>query len=80
MQAGFTQLNPEVLRAAIQVLARTEEAVEDRNNEYRTFYQVAGELVGANNVNLSVVTIWLQRQIDGKFQFVTLKPKPLKES
>lgn len=78
MQAGFTYENPEALRAAIQLLARTMEAVEDRNNEYGTFYQVAGELVGANGVNLSVVTIWLQRQIDGKFQFVTLKP--LKES
>ena len=22
-----------------------------------------------------IITIWLQRQIDGKFQFVTLKPR-----
>ncbi len=80
MQAGFTKENPEALRAAIQLLARTVEAVEDRSSEYRTFYQVAGELVGANDVNLSVVTIWLLRKIDGKFQFVTLKPKPLEES
>lgn len=77
-QAGFVQGNPEALRAAIQLLARTSEAIEDRSNEYGIFYQVAGELVGANGVNLLVVTIWLQRQIDGKFQFVTLKP--LKES
>jgi hypothetical protein len=35
---------------------------------------VAGELVGVNGVALSVVTIWLQQQIDGQFQFVTLKP------
>ena len=77
-QAGFTQDNPEALRTAIQMLARTAEAIEDRSNEYGTFYQVVGELVGTNGVNLLVVTIWLQRQVDGKFQFVTLKP--LKES
>jgi hypothetical protein len=34
-----------------------------------------GELIGTNEVNLSVTTIWLQRQIDCKFQFVTLKPR-----
>jgi hypothetical protein len=50
------------------------EAIEEKNNEYGTFYQVTGELVGVNGVSLSVVTVWLQRQIDGKFQFVTLKP------
>jgi hypothetical protein len=63
-QAGFTQENPEALRLAI----------EEKCNEYGTFYQVAGELIGVNGVSLSVITIWLQRQIDGKFQFVTLKP------
>jgi len=77
-QAGFTQENPEALKAAIESLAEAVEAVFDRSNEYGTYYQAAGELVGVNGVNLSVVTIWLQRQIDGKFQFVTLKP--LKES
>jgi hypothetical protein len=74
-QAGFTQENPEALRAAIQAVAESGEAVEDRTNEYGTFYQVEGELTGTNEVNLSVTTIWLQRQIDCKFQFVTLKPR-----
>lgn len=73
-QAGFTLENPEALVAAIQLLVAVGEAVEDRSNEYGLFYQVAGELVGVNGVNLSVVTIWLQRQIDGKFHFITLKP------
>lgn len=77
-QAGFTLQNPEALAAAIHSLIAMSEAVEDRNNEYGAFYKVAGELVGINGVSLSVVTIWLQRQIDEKFQFVTLKP--LKES
>ena len=74
-QAGFTQENPEALRAAIQAVVEPGEAVEDRTNEYGTFYQVEGELIGNNEVNLSVTTIWLQRQVDGKFQFVTLKPR-----
>jgi hypothetical protein len=72
--AGFTQENPESLRTAIRLLADSIEASYDRSNEYGTFYQVSGELIDANGINLSVVTIWLQRQIDGKFQFVTLKP------
>lgn len=74
-QAGFTQENPEALRAGIQAVVESGEAVEDRTNEYGTFYQVEGELIGNNGVNLSVTTIWLQRQIDCKFQFVTLKPR-----
>jgi hypothetical protein len=74
-QAGFTQETSEDLKAAIQTQAVAREAVEDRSNEYGTFYQVEGDLVGTNGVNLSVVTVWLQRRIDGKFQFVTLKPR-----
>ena len=73
-QAGFTQENPEDLTLAIQKQAVDREAIEEKSNEYGTFYQVQGELIGVNNISLSVVTVWLQRQIDGKFQFVTLKP------
>jgi hypothetical protein len=73
-QAGFTQENSETLKAAIQEQVVARAAVEDRSNEYGTFYQVEGDRAGANGVNLSVVTVWLQRQIDDKFQFVTLKP------
>ncbi|MEO1298129.1 MAG: DUF6883 domain-containing protein [Cyanobacteria bacterium J06636_16] len=73
-QANFTQRNPEALVAAIRSLVQTCEAYEDRRSEYGVFYQVTGDLVGLNGVSLSVVTIWLQWQTDGKFQFVTLKP------
>jgi hypothetical protein len=73
-QAGFTQENPEALRLAIQMQAMDKEAIEEKSNEYGTFYQVEGDLIGVNGVSLSVVTVWLQRQIDAKFQFVTLKP------
>jgi hypothetical protein len=73
-QAGFTQENPEALKLAIQIQALSTDAVAEKINEYGTFYQVEADLVGVNGVNLSVITVWLQRQIDGKFQFVTLKP------
>ncbi|MEP0982480.1 hypothetical protein NC980_18080 [Leptolyngbya sp. AS-A5] len=73
-QAGFTQENSEALKTAIRSLADEGEAIADKTNEYGTFYQVIEELVGVNGVNLPVVTIWLNRQGDGKFQFVTLKP------
>lgn len=74
-QAEFTVQNPEALRNAIRQLVESNEALEDSTNEYGTFYQVNGELIGTNGRILSITTIWLQRQIDGKFQFVTLKPR-----
>jgi hypothetical protein len=73
-QAGFTQENSEALKLAIQTQALSTEAVEEKNNEYGTFYQVEADLIGINGTILSVITVWLERQIDGKFQFVTLKP------
>ncbi|MFB2893757.1 DUF6883 domain-containing protein [Aerosakkonemataceae cyanobacterium BLCC-F50] len=73
-QAGFKEQNPEVLREAIRLLIESNEAVEDGTNEYGIFYRVAGELIGIDGASLSVITIWLQRKSDGKFQFVTLKP------
>jgi hypothetical protein len=74
-RAGFTQQNPEALLAAIQSLIEMVEAVEDRTDEYGTFYRAEGELIGFNGVNLSVTTIWLRRKVDGKFQFITLIPR-----
>jgi hypothetical protein len=73
-QAGFTQDNPALLRLAILSMINSGEAITDRTNEYGTFYQVEGALIGNNGVTLWVTTIWLLRSIDGKFQFVTLKP------
>ena len=74
-QAGFTADNPEQLKLAIRQLAEQVEALEDRSNEYGIFYRVEGQLTGVNDSNLSVITIWLNRKGDGKFQFITLKPK-----
>ncbi|MGB7439790.1 MAG: DUF6883 domain-containing protein [Coleofasciculaceae cyanobacterium] len=74
-QAGFTADNPEQLKLAIRQLADQVEALEDRSNEYGIFYRVEGQLTGVNDSKLSVITIWLNRKVDGKFQFITLKPK-----
>jgi hypothetical protein len=73
-QAGFTLENSEALKLAIQTQALSTDAVEEKINEYGTFYQVEADLIGVNGTILSVITVWLERQIDGKFQFVTLKP------
>jgi hypothetical protein len=37
-QAGFTPENSEALKLAIQTQALSTEAVEEKNNEYGTFY------------------------------------------
>ncbi|HEY9633953.1 MAG TPA: hypothetical protein V6D14_11130 [Coleofasciculaceae cyanobacterium] len=74
-QAGFTQENPKLLLISLRLLASSAEAVEDGTNEYGTFYRVEGELQGANERNLAVVTIWIRWDLDGSFHFVTLKPQ-----
>lgn len=73
-QADFTQQNPQVLRKAIRLLVRQQEAFPQRSNEYGTFYDVPGDLIGPTGIHLPVVTISLHRRSDDIFQFVTLKP------
>ncbi len=79
-QAGFTRENPHLLLAAIRELAAAAEAVEDRGSEYGTFLRAEGVLEGPNGRTLTVVTIWLQSQADGRTRFVTLKPVKEKKS
>lgn len=78
-KGGFNQNNSEQLKLAIYKLIQNNEAIEDLTNEYGTFYQVIGELIGINGQNLLVITIWLKRDIDNQFQFITLKPKKEKK-
>ena len=73
-QAGFTLANTDDLRQAILLIVQTCDAVSDRQNRYGKYYRVEGPLVGTNGI-LSVVTVWIERTVDEKFQFVTLKPK-----
>jgi len=79
-QAGFTQNNPDLLKTAIRELANKIEAIPDIQNEYGQFFLVIGEIIGLDNYQLSVTTVWLQRAIDSKFQFITLKPYKEKKS
>jgi hypothetical protein len=73
-QAGFTPENPEALLQAIRVLTGAVEAEQEKTTDYGTFYQVKGDLIGVNGVRISVITVWLSRKSDGKFQFITLIP------
>nr|WP_199314619.1 MULTISPECIES: DUF6883 domain-containing protein [unclassified Desertifilum] len=73
-KAGFTAENSEDLLNALRQLTDLNEALEDRTDEYGTYYQVKGSLQGINGLNLEVIAIWLQRKIDGQFQFITLIP------
>ena len=69
-QLGFTQDNPDDLEAAIRTLVRTYAAVQDRQNEYGTFYQVTGPLIGVHGER-SVVTLETAHE---RYGFITLKP------
>lgn len=73
-QAGFTQENPEQLKQAILDLVRDNEAIQDRVDEYGTYYRVEGQLQGVYG-DLEVVSIWQQQAIDQQIRFITLKPK-----
>ncbi len=74
-QVGFTQKNPQALVKAIQALTQRENAIHDLTNVYGNYYRVEGELSGPRGC-LLVIKIWIAKaHSDGKFRFVTLKPK-----
>ena len=72
-QAGFTQDNPDVLEAAIRHILAENEAVQDREDEYGTFYRVSGSLVGPDKA-LTVITVWMYGTKEQNYRFITLKP------
>jgi hypothetical protein len=72
-QAGFAHNNPAKLARAIRSLIAEHDAIADRDNEYGTFYRVEGELHGPKG-SLEVITVWLRREVDDQYWFVTLKP------
>lgn len=74
-QAGFTRDEPEFLEVALSYLIKNTEAVLDRINEYGTFYEVSGDLLGSNERILAVTTIWLEEKATGKFRFIPLIPR-----
>jgi hypothetical protein len=72
-QAGFVLRNREALLTALRRLAESFDAVEDRADEYGTFYRTEGTLEGPAGA-LQVICIWLEPRVGGKIRFVTLKP------
>lgn len=72
-QAGFVLQNWGALLTAIRRLAEGSDAVEDRADEYGTFYRTEGILEGPAGA-LPVICIWLEPRVGGKIRFVTLKP------
>lgn len=72
-KAGFEHSDPGELEKALRRLIAECVAVEDRRNEYGVFYRVEGDLYGPTG-SIKVVAVWLQREFDGAFWFVTLKP------
>jgi hypothetical protein len=72
-QAGFTLDNPDDLENAIRELVRDNEAIQDRIDEYGTFFRVTGQLRGKLH-HLGVVTIWIYSSEERFYRFITLKP------
>lgn len=78
-RAGFTIKNPEALEAAIRKIIADNDAVYNRTEKFGDYYEVEGELIGINGVNLGIVTIWIVRIEDKDiYRFVTLKPQEKK--
>lgn len=70
--AGFTIDNHLLLMDEIRKLVSENDAVEERSDEYGTFFKVSGKVTGPNGAVISIITVWMQRKVDGIFQFVTL--------
>ncbi len=62
-QVGFEPKNWADLLAAVRRLADRVDVVEDRTNDYGTFFRVHGMLEGPTG-KLSVVCIWMKQAID----------------
>ena len=77
-KVGFSLSNWKALKDAIAELARQTDAVEHRRDEYGTYWRCEGQIVGPAGT-ASVVLIFQERTIDGRFRFVTLRPSKRKE-
>jgi hypothetical protein len=71
---GFTLENYYILIEELKELIGREEAVKEKENIYGIFYSVTGTLSGPYEKKLPVVTIWLYKNEDGEFHFITLRP------
>lgn len=71
-RAGFFRQNMEDLRAAIEQLVRTTDAVEEGTNQYGTSYVITGPLYGPRGI-IGIVTVWITED-ESEYRFVTLRP------
>lgn len=72
--AGFTLNNYLLLIDGIRRLVSENNAVKIRTDDYGTFFKTTGFIYGQTGLKINVSTIWIQRKVDGLFQFVTLIP------
>ena len=72
-QAGFSLERPDELREAIHQLISNHDAEYDRQNCWGRYYNVIGPLYGPDGI-VAVVTVWIQKESDGDYSFVTLVP------
>lgn len=73
-QAGYDLETVEELELAIRKVIAENDATEEEKDQYGIRYRVVGMLYGLNGVDLGVVTIWIERNDRGVFQFLTLYP------
>lgn len=73
-QAGYGLETVEELEMAIRRVIDENDAVAEEADQYGTRYRVVGTLYALNGVDLGVVTIWIERNDRGVFQFLTLYP------
>jgi hypothetical protein len=74
-QAGFSPSDWHLLRDELRRLIAHVDAAPDRHDAYGTFYRVEGPLTGPNGKKLEVVTVWMCGNVDGRYRFITLKPR-----
>lgn len=71
-RAGFFLQNMEDLRAALEQLVGTTEAVREETNRHGTSYVVTGPLYGPRGI-VGIVTVWITKD-ENEYRFVTLRP------
>ncbi len=72
---GYNISNYRILIDEIKRIISENNAIQGRSDEYGTFYKTTGFINGLTGIKIKVTTVWMQRKVDGIFQFVTLIPE-----
>jgi hypothetical protein len=73
--AGYNISNYLILIDEIRKMTTEINAIKSRTDEYGTFYKTTGFINGITGIKIKVTIVWMQRKVDGLFQFVTLIPE-----